>query len=79
MAAGTAMTDAAAVSFDADRMRRYDGEGPRYTSYPTAQYFSEGLAPNAYEWAAATSRGARDGNPLSAYVHIPFCFSPCFY
>lgn len=73
------MIEAATVSFDADRMRRYDGEGPRYTSYPTAQHFSEGLAPNAYEWAAATSRGARDGNPLSAYVHIPFCFSPCFY
>ncbi len=73
------MTETADVSFDADRMRRYDGEGPRYTSYPTAQHFSDGIAPNAYEWAAATSRGAREGNPLSAYVHIPFCFSPCFY
>jgi oxygen-independent coproporphyrinogen-3 oxidase len=73
------MTHTAAVSFDADRMRRYDGEGPRYTSYPTAQHFCNGIAPNAYEWAAATSRGAREGSPLSAYVHIPFCFSPCFY
>jgi oxygen-independent coproporphyrinogen III oxidase len=73
------MTDATAVLFDADRMRRYDGEGPRYTSYPTAQHFHDGIAPDAYEWAAATSRGARDGQPLSAYIHIPFCSSPCFY
>jgi len=73
------MIDSAAVLFDVDRMRRYDREGPRYTSYPTAAQFSEGIAPNAYEWAAATSRGAREAQPLSAYVHIPFCFSPCFY
>jgi oxygen-independent coproporphyrinogen-3 oxidase len=73
------MTNATAVSFDTDRMRRYGGEGPRYTSYPTAQQFSDGIAPNAYEWAAATSRGAREGRPLSAYIHMPFCFSPCFY
>jgi oxygen-independent coproporphyrinogen-3 oxidase len=73
------MAHATAVSFNADCMRRYDREGPRYTSYPTAQQFADGLAPNAYELAAATSRGAREGQPLSAYVHIPFCSSPCFY
>jgi oxygen-independent coproporphyrinogen-3 oxidase len=67
------------VIFDADRMRRYDREGPRYTSYPTARQFDHGIAPNAYEWAAANSRSAREGQPLSAYLHLPFCFSPCFY
>jgi oxygen-independent coproporphyrinogen-3 oxidase len=73
------MNHVTAVSFDADCMRRYDREGPRYTSYPTAQQFADGLATNAYERAAATSQGAREGQPLSAYVHIPFCSSPCFY
>src|SRR6202051_5317199 len=73
------MTHATIVSFDADRMRRYDREGPRYTSYPTAQQFAEGVSPNEYARAAAASRGMREGQPLSAYVHIPFCFSPCFY
>lgn len=73
------MTRATTVSFDVDRMRRYDREGPRYTSYPTAQQFGDGIASNAYGRAAAISRGAREGQPLSAYVHIPFCFSPCFY
>src|ERR1700722_32521 len=73
------MTDSTAVLFDIERMRLYDREGPRYTSYPTAQHFSGGIAPNAYEWATATSRGAREKQPLSAYIHIPFCCSPCFY
>ena len=73
------MTRATAVSFDVDRMRRYDQEGPRYTSYPTAQQFADGLASDAYANAVALSLGARDGQPLSVYVHIPFCFSPCFY
>src|SRR6202021_1362306 len=74
-----AMTHATTVSFDAGRMRRYDREGPRYTSYPTAQQFADGISPNEYAQAAAGSRGAREGQPLSVYIHIPFCASPCFY
>ena len=67
-----------AVHFDPELMRRYDREGPRYTSYPTAMQFRE-LETHCYESAAATSRGAIDKSPLSLYVHIPFCYSPCFY
>jgi oxygen-independent coproporphyrinogen-3 oxidase len=67
------------IRFDPDLMRRYDREGPRYTSYPTALQFSENLAPDAYESAALGSPGARAMSPLSIYVHIPFCYSPCFY
>ncbi|HMA00696.1 MAG TPA: oxygen-independent coproporphyrinogen III oxidase [Steroidobacteraceae bacterium] len=67
------------VEFDTGIMRRYDREGPRYTSYPTARQFHGRLPPDAYRHAAATSRGAVEGAPLSAYVHLPFCFSPCFY
>ena len=68
----------AAVSFDPQIMQRYDREGPRYTSYPTARQF-RALEPSAYARAAAGSRGALEGNPLSVYVHLPFCASPCFY
>jgi len=73
------MTVATAVSFDADLMRRYDREGPRYTSYPTALQFREGIDADDYAQAASGSRGALEGHPLSLYVHIPFCQSPCFY
>jgi oxygen-independent coproporphyrinogen-3 oxidase len=67
------------VVFDPQLMRRYDKEGPRYTSYPTATQFHEGIPADAYEKAARNSRGAAEREPLSLYVHIPFCFSPCFY
>jgi oxygen-independent coproporphyrinogen-3 oxidase len=66
------------VHFDPELMRRYDREGPRYTSYPTAMQFRD-LPADCYAAAAASSAGARDGSPLSLYVHIPFCQSPCFY
>jgi oxygen-independent coproporphyrinogen-3 oxidase len=29
------------LSFDPDLVRKYDGLGPRYTSYPTADRFTE--------------------------------------
>ena len=48
------MTVATAVSFDADLMRRYDREGPRYTSYPTALQFHEGIGVEDYARAAAS-------------------------
>ncbi len=73
------MTIATAVSFDADLMRRYDREGPRYTSYPTALQFREGIDADDYARAVSSSRGALERHPLSLYVHIPFCHSPCFY
>jgi oxygen-independent coproporphyrinogen-3 oxidase len=64
---------------DAQLIRRYGGEGPRYTSYPTAMQFHEALAPDAYDVAVRDSAGARSNQPLSAYVHIPFCIRPCLY
>ncbi len=67
------------VKFDPDLMRRYNREGPRYTSYPTALQFHEKLTMDDYEREARASPGARRHEPMSAYVHIPFCFSPCFY
>jgi oxygen-independent coproporphyrinogen III oxidase len=67
------------LQLDAQLIRRYGGEGPRYTSYPTAMQFHEALAPDAYDVAVRDSAGARSSQPLSAYVHIPFCISPCLY
>ena len=73
------MPTTAGVIFDPDLMRRYDREGPRYTSYPTAVQFHEGVNLDTYATSAAASAGAKAGAPLSVYVHVPFCRSPCFY
>lgn len=68
-----------AIELDARLISRYGGEGPRYTSYPTAMQFREALTADAYAVATRDSAGARDNQPLSVYVHIPFCVSPCLY
>jgi oxygen-independent coproporphyrinogen-3 oxidase len=39
----------------------------------------QALATSAYENAVSNSPGARSREPLSAYVHIPFCASLCLY
>jgi len=67
------------IRFDADLIRRYDRAGPRYTSYPTAVQFSDRFGLNEYRVAALTSNQDPVPRPLSLYVHIPFCSSPCFY
>ncbi len=65
--------------FDAELLRRYDRPGPRYTSYPTAPQFHSGFAETAFRQAANLSNDDPIPRRLSLYVHVPFCFSPCFY
>ncbi len=65
--------------FDPDLIRRYDRPGPRYTSYPTALQFRPSFGPEDFIAAAHDSNAATPPKPLSIYVHVPFCASPCFY
>src|SRR5688500_6264640 len=68
-----------AIAFDAELLRRYDRPGPRYTSYPTAPAFTADFGA-AHLRAHATSTNEEPiPRPLSIYVHVPYCFSPCFY
>lgn len=55
----------------------YGGRAPRYTSYPTAIQFTPDVDARRYgAWLAGLQR--RSG-PISAYLHIPFCDSMCWY
>ena len=63
-------------------LRRLDVQGPRYTSYPTADRFVEAFGPEAYRQALRQrAQGAVVGGapPLALYVHIPFCEQLCYY
>lgn len=60
-------------------LRRYDVPGPRYTSYPTADRFVEAFTEQDYKQALEQRRVGGFAQPLSLYVHIPFCESLCFY
>jgi len=69
------MTDASCL--DLQLLQRYDRSGPRYTSYPSAVQFGNVYGREEYE--AALEHSHRRGGPLSVYVHVPFCESPCYY
>ncbi|NYS60139.1 oxygen-independent coproporphyrinogen III oxidase [Vreelandella salicampi] len=67
------------VLFDRPLVEKYDRPGPRYTSYPTAPQFHTAFAEDDYRAAAERSNRVASPKPLSAYIHIPFCKSLCYY
>lgn len=61
-----------AVSFD--RLARYEGNVPRYTSYPTAVQFTDNVGFEDYKrWLQAFPQE----EPVSLYIHVPFCDELC--
>ncbi len=60
-------------------LEKFDVNGPRYTSYPTADRFVEAFTADDYTQALEQRRGQGSTLPLSVYVHIPFCESLCYY
>jgi oxygen-independent coproporphyrinogen-3 oxidase len=60
-------------------IRKYGGNGPRYTSYPTADRFVEAFNAAAYgHWLENRNVGGVV-RPLALYVHLPFCDTICYY
>jgi oxygen-independent coproporphyrinogen-3 oxidase len=49
---------------------------PRYTSYPTAPHFTAAVGARTY---AAWLRETPAGEPISLYLHVPFCPELCLY
>jgi oxygen-independent coproporphyrinogen-3 oxidase len=72
------MSDELHPQLTPELLARYDRPGPRYTSYPTAPHFTETFDADAYEARLAMAAKHPD-DPLSMYVHIPFCQSRCTY
>ena len=62
----------------AELLARHDRPGPRYTSYPTAVEFHEGFGPLDYAERVADA-ATRANDPLSLYVHLPFCEHRCSF
>ncbi len=63
--------------WDAELIQRYNRQGPRYTSYPTAVEFTPDISQQDY--IDALSQSAAAARPLSLYLHIPFCAHVCYY
>lgn len=54
----------------------YTSHAPRYTSYPTAVQFHNGI--NA-DFSRSALQNLSVEKPVSVYVHIPFCERLCWY
>ncbi len=76
------MTSANAISpLTNEVLHRFDQNGPRYTSYPTADRFVEAFEAEHLEAAINMRKviGRPGAQPLSVYIHLPFCESLCYY
>ncbi len=58
--------------------KKYDVQGPRYTSYPPANHFF-GVEPEAVFERWRARNGLADDPGLSLYLHVPFCRSRCLF
>ena len=75
----TSNLDSIMPGVSTETLKKYDVSGPRYTSYPTADRFVEAFTQGAYMLALEQRRAIAATQPLSIYVHIPFCESLCFF
>lgn len=65
------------IEFDRALIASLPSSGPRYTSYPTADRFY--AEKDASTLQAALAASCQTNQPLSLYVHIPFCNTICYY
>jgi oxygen-independent coproporphyrinogen-3 oxidase len=67
------------ISVNLDLLKKYDQPGPRYTSYPTAPYFHEGIKNQEYIDHIVHDNTSLDNKNLSLYFHLPFCDTLCYF
>ena len=67
------------VVFDPQIIRRFDINGPRYTSYPTADRFVGGFNQDVCKHWLSHRRSDGSREQLSLYFHLPFCTTICYY
>jgi len=56
---------------------KYATSAPRYTSYPTAVDWTDEFDPKDYPQLLASA--SRRDDPISVYVHLPFCEHMCLF
>lgn len=61
-----------------EMLLKYNRPGPRYTSYPPANFFHSGYTDGDYLRSVADSNQEQPSN-ISVYIHIPFCPRLCHF
>ncbi len=75
----TALPQIHHVEFDAGLISRLSQSGPRYTSYRTADRFSDAFTYRDYLHAVTHARGRGGRQPCSLYLQIPTCDTACYH
>ena len=65
-------------TIDFDVLKRFNQQGPRYTSYPTAPMFSPEFTNEDFRNEIVDTNEDND-RPLSLYFHFPFCAKLCYF
>ena len=65
------------VLFHPELLQKFDINGPRYTSYPSADRFHSDFSEQDY--VDSLQRVAKLKEPMSLYFHLPFCPNICYY
>ncbi|MCD6375244.1 MAG: oxygen-independent coproporphyrinogen III oxidase [Caldisericaceae bacterium] len=73
------MTNRHQINVDIELLKKYDQPGPRYTSYPTAPYFHEGVDEQVYRKHIEKDNQLKKDEPISLYFHLPFCDTLCYF
>jgi coproporphyrinogen III oxidase/oxygen-independent coproporphyrinogen-3 oxidase len=61
-----------------DLLKKYSISAPRYTTYPTIQYWTDN--PSTEDWIDSLNRTLEKTNStLSIYIHLPFCENLCTF
>src|SRR5690349_20298913 len=60
-------------------LARYNLQGPRYTSYPTAPEWTDAIGSHELSDHLERTRKTGANHPLSLYAHLPFCITHCTF
>ena len=66
------------TAFVNDLVAKYSSPAPRYTSYPPVPAWTSKVGPAEYRKALEIA-APDPGEPLSLYLHLPFCPRRCLY
>ena len=66
-------------NIDFQVLKKFNQQGPRYTSYPTAPVFSPEFTSDDYVDEIRDTNQKGSDQPLSLYFHFPFCEKLCYF
>jgi oxygen-independent coproporphyrinogen-3 oxidase len=66
-------------AIDFDVLKKFNQQGPRYTSYPTAPLFSKSFTGEDYSREINETNEVLGDQPISLYFHFPFCEKLCYF